>query len=296
MKYEKKQFTKYIVFSFVFAWILQIIASVFAINGNVVAFKLILAVVMFIPLLAVICARIPLKGLGWKPRVKGKVKYIILGILIPAALTVTGALLFFLVFPKSFDMTGEMLRLQAGEEALKIMEAQGITVPMYLIIATVQCLTIAPFINMFTAIGEEAGWRGVMYPMLKDKFGVTKGRILGGVSWGIWHWPIIALAGYEYNVSIFDNPIKSVLGMLLFCVFATCMGIFIDELYEKTNIIWVPALAHGAINAMATIPIYMLKESYADKMMIGPATIGILSGIPLIILAIWICRKTSLKK
>ncbi|BBF45328.1 hypothetical protein lbkm_4095 [Lachnospiraceae bacterium KM106-2] len=45
------------------------------------------------------------------------------------------------------------------------------------------------------------------------------------------------------------------------------------------------------MNAMATVPIFMVKESYADKMMVGPANIGILSGIPLFICVILICRK-----
>lgn len=38
---------------------------------------------------------------------------------------------------------------------------QGLTMPMYLLISTIQALTYGPFINMFVALGEEVGWRGV---------------------------------------------------------------------------------------------------------------------------------------
>lgn len=37
--------------------------------------------------------------------------------------------------------------------------------------------------NMFAALGEKVGWRGAMYPYLKEKLGVTMGRIVGGVIW-----------------------------------------------------------------------------------------------------------------
>lgn len=54
-------------------------------------------------------------------------------------------------------------------------------------ITFVQAITFAPFINMLVALGEEVGWRGVMFQYLKDKLGITKGRIVGGAIWGCWH-------------------------------------------------------------------------------------------------------------
>ena len=62
-------------------------------------------------------------------------------------------------------------------------------------------VTLAPVINMFAALGEEAGWRGYMMPHLKKQLGLLNGRLLGGVIWGVWHWPLMLLVGYEYGTN-----------------------------------------------------------------------------------------------
>ena len=59
----------------------------------------------------------------------------------------------------------------------------------YILETGLVAITLAPAINMFFALGEEAGWRGYMMPRLKERFGLLNGRMLGGVIWGVWHWP-----------------------------------------------------------------------------------------------------------
>ena len=69
-----------------------------------------------------------------------------------------------------------------------------------------------------------------------------------------------------------------------------------DRSGAKTGTIWMPSLMHGAINAF-TIFAYMTKPEYADKMILGPAHIGIISMIPLAALSGIICiKKTRDKK
>ncbi|MCM1480494.1 MAG: CPBP family intramembrane metalloprotease, partial [Muribaculaceae bacterium] len=142
---------------------------------------------------------------------------------------------------------------------------------------TVLSVTFAPFINMLAALGEEVGWRGAMYPYLKDKLGVTKGRIAGGVIWGAWHWPIMILAGYEYGKEYIGAPL---LGLAVFCVCTAAMGILFDYVYEKTGTIWLPSLMHGAINAF-TIFAYLVKPEYANMSILGPAGIGVIGMLPM---------------
>ena len=165
-----------------------------------------------------------------------------------------------------------------GEELVEQLTAAGLTVPLYAVVAIIQSVTYAPVFNGLIALGEEVGWRGVMYPMLRDKLGKTKGRILGGVIWGAWHWPVMILAGYEYGLSYWGAPF---VGMALFCLCTVSMGILLDMVYEKTNCIWVPAVMHGAFNAAATIPVVFLNPEYTDQMIVGPAPNGILSMIPM---------------
>lgn len=285
---SKKQFVIYMAVAFGLAWILEMIASVFSNNGNQIVFTVIVMITMFMPFLGVLVARIPLKGMGWVPHLKGKLRYVFFAPWMPALLSILGGVLFFVIFPDTFDsefMTLRGLLEEAG--ALEQFEAQGITIPMYLLITSVQAVTIAPFLNMFVALGEEVGWRGALYPYLKKKLGVTKGRIVGGTIWGAWHWPIMILAGYEYGKEYIGAP---VLGPIVFCVATIMMGILFDYVYEKTETIWLPSLMHGATNAF-TIFAYLVKPDYSNMAILGPAYIGIISMIPMIVMAVIICVK-----
>ena len=287
---SKKQFTMFVIGVFALGWLLQIIASIFANRGENTVFRVIMAVCMYMPLLSVLIAGIPLKGMGFIPHLKGKTRYIFFSLWMPAVLSIIGGVLFFVIFPNAYDGEFETMRsLMQEAGALEQLEAKGLTIESYLVISTIQAVTIAPFINMLFALGEEIGWRGAMYPYLKGKLGVTKGRIVGGVIWGCWHWPAMILAGYEYGKEYLGAP---VLGPIIFCLSTTAMGILIDYVYEKTGTIWMPSLMHGAINAF-TIFAYMTKPEYADKAILGPAYIGIISMIPMSALAGIICKKKT---
>ena len=288
MKISKKQFTLYLLVTFGIAWVLQIIASIFANNGNQIVFSLLLVAVMFVPFLGVLIARIPLKDMGWAPRLKGKVRYVFFALWAPAVLSILGGLLFFAFFPHVYDAEFSTLYgLFEEAGAMEQFEAQGLTMPLYLLITSIQAVTYAPFMNMFIALGEEVGWRGAMYPYLKEKLGVIKGRIAGGAIWGAWHWPIMILAGYEYGKVYLGAP---VLGPVVFCISTVMMGILLDYVYDKTRIIWLPSLMHGAINAF-TIFAYLAKPEYANLAILGPAFIGIIGMIPMATLAVILCIK-----
>lgn len=285
---SRKQFAIYLAVAFGLAWILEIVGSVFSNNGNTTAFGMLLTAAMYMPFLGVLIARVPLRGMGWIPHLKGKIRYLFFALWMPALLSIIGGVLFFVIFPDAFDsefLTARSLLEEAG--ALEQLEAQGLTIPMYLLVTTIAAVTVAPFFNMFAALGEEVGWRGALYPYLKEKLGVTKGRVAGGAIWGAWHWPAMILAGYEYGKEYLGAP---VLGPIVFCVCTVMMGILLDYVYEKTQTIWLPALMHGAINAFTTFA-YLSKPEYADKAILGPAYIGIIGMIPMIVTAGIICVK-----
>lgn len=285
---SKKQFIIYLIVAFVPAWILQGIGSIFGNSGNKIVFTVLMMIVMYMPFLGALIARIPFKGMGWLPHLKGKVRYIFFALWMPALLSIIGGVLFFVIFPKTFDSEFVTIRLQLEQAgALEKFEAQGFTIPMYLVITSVQAITFVPFVNMFVALGEEVGWRGVLYSYLKDKLGVIKGRIAGGAIWGFWHWPVMILAGYEYGKEYMGAP---VLGPIVFCLSTIAMGIMLDYVYEKTETIWMPSLMHGAINAF-TIFVYLVKPEYSGLMILGPAYIGIISMVPMLILTFVICIK-----
>lgn len=283
--YDKKKLMVYLVWAFGLAWSMQIAASYFVNQGNAAAFQGIMAASMFAPLVAAALAKTGVKSIGWRPRIKGRGRYLLAAFFLPILLSVLGGALFYLLFPQALDTSFGYIATQMGEEAVAALEAQGMGLSTYAIIMAVQALTYAPFLNSIAAVGEEAGWRGVMYPMLKEKWGVLRGRLIGGCIWGAWHWPVMILAGYEYGKDYFGAPLT---GMLAFCVFTTAAGIFLDWLYDNTHCIWYPALGHGAINATANVPIVLLNPLWADKLLVGPLMIGLVSGLPLVCLAIYL--------
>ena len=281
-----KKLTKYLLWAFGAAWVLQIIAGLLFQKGNQTVYSIILALSMFAPLLAAVMSRTEVRKLGWELNVKKDIRWILCAWLGPAVLGTIGALLYFCIFPDAKDFTFAYAAGQLGAEGLSQLDSKGISLRIYAVISTVSAIIYAPFINMLLAIGEEAGWRGTMYPILKERMGNTKGRLVGGVIWGVWHWPVMFLAGYEYGTSYWGAPVT---GPLLFCVITSAMGILFDFLYEKTNCIWVPALCHGAINAFAGVPILFMSPAYADKLLLGPLMIGVIGGLPLILSTMLIC-------
>ena len=281
-----KKLLAYLLWAFALAWPVQALASHLALQGSASAFRLLMVLCMFTPLLAAVLTRIPLGDLGWKPRLRQNWKWLLAAWLLPALLMILGAGVYFLCFPGRFDLSGKTFLAQleaAGPDALAQYQAQALPVSFFLLLQALAALTYAPFLNIFPSLGEEIGWRGVMLPRLKERFGRRKGLLLGGVIWGAWHWPVMLLAGYEYGLSYWGFP---VLGMLVFCLFTTALGIFLDLLYEKTGSIWYPALGHGAVNAAAGIPLLVLDPAFADETILGPSPHGLIAGIPLLLFGI----------
>lgn len=277
-----RKLSRYLTWAFGVAWILQIAAGLLFQHGYNMAYTILLSLSMFAPMLAAAISRPGLRHLGWKSHIKKNFRWILVAWFLPVILGTLGAVIYFLITPDAWDTSFAYAYLSLGEEGIHQLENSGLTLKLYVVISIVSAVTYAPFANMLLAVGEEAGWRGTMYPVLKMRFGMLKGRIIGGVIWGIWHWPIMILAGYEYGTTYWGAPVT---GPLIFCVSTVSMGILFDFLYEKTSCVWVPALCHGAINAFAGIPVLFLNPAYADKLLLGPLMVGIISGFPLILVA-----------
>lgn len=281
--FNQKGTINYLAWTFGLAWVMQIAVAILYQNGMTVFGQLLMCLVMFTPLLGVVLSKNSLRGMGWKPIFKGNDKIILMAWFLPMLLTAIGAALYFFVFPEHFDLSGEVLVANGGIEMLQQLEAQGLDYSAYVLTSVIGCLTYVPLSNMLFAIGEEVGWRGFLYPQMKAKFGKRKGWLISGVIWGIWHWPLIWLIGYEYGTDYVGFP---VVGMLIFCIFTVAAGILCDWLYEKSKCIWIPSVFHGTINAAGTLPLSVCITNIGSCRLLGPAPIGVLAGVPFILLAI----------
>ena len=298
-EFDKARVIRFLIGAFLPAYALHALAAFLWNGGNILAGQLVVALSMLAPALGVLLSGAGFKGMGWKPRIRKNIKAILIAWFAPAVLTAAGAGLYFLIFPGHFDLSGGYFAASAGAEALGMMEARGISYPMYVLISAAGAVTYAPVINILPSLGEEIGWRGFLYPQLKARFGRRKGLLLGGVIWGAWHWLLIWLIGYEYGAAAgnsagyFGFPVT---GMLLFAVIAAGWGILHDRLYEMSGTIWLPALLHGAINAAATLPLTVCLTNTGSARLLGPAPMGLLAGLPFLVAAAVTLRCETVKK
>lgn len=297
MKKNTKGLWLYLLLSFGLAWLCQVWASwVLLRDSDAALSQLILAISMFCPLAATLLVqKVYLRqptGIGWKLR--HGMKYWLAAWFGPAVFTVVGAALYFVVFPSRLDLSGSWLVAAYGGEwtADALKNEMGVSTQSYLMQSGLIAVTLAPLINMIPAMGEEAGWRGYMMPQLKERFGVLNGRLLGGIIWGVWHWPLMLLIGYEYGTDYLGAP---VLGLAVWCVFCFALNSVLDWLYEKTGCIWLPAIAHGAVNAVAALPTVLTYPADSYYNVLGPAPIGLISMLPLLAAAVWLNLKQEQK-
>ena len=292
---EKQGFGLYFLFAFGLAWLLQVYASLLLIrDGNATAYQALLAVSMFCPLAATLLVKKVFlhqpTGIGWK--VQGRRRYWLAAWFGPAVFTVLAAVLYFAVFPSRLDLSGSWLVTAYGGEmdAATLRSQLGVSSASYMLETGLFAITLAPVINMFFALGEEAGWRGYMMPRLKERFGLLNGRMLGGVIWGVWHWPIMLLTGYEYGTHYLGAP---VLGLFVWCVVCFALNTLLDWLYEKTGCIWVPSIAHGAFNAVASLFVVLTNPADTYYNVLGPMPIGLIGMLPMLAAAVWLTLRKS---
>ena len=287
---EKQSLALYFLLAFGLAWLCQVYGSLLLLrDGNAAVYRALLSVSMFCPLVAVLAAkRIVLHqptGIGWK--VRGKRRYWLAAWFGPAVFTILAALLYFAVFSSRLDLSGSWLvTAYGGEMDAETLRSQlGVSSLSYMLQTGLLAITLAPPINMLFAVGEEAGWRGYMMPQLKERFGLLNGRLLGGVIWGVWHWPIMLLTGYEYGTNYLGAP---VLGLVVWCVVCFALNTLLDWLYEKTGCIWVSAIAHGAFNAVAALFTVLTYPADAYYNVLGPTPIGLIGMLPMLAAAVWL--------
>ena len=119
---------------------------------------------------------------------------------------------------------------------------------------------------------------------------LLNGRLLGGVIWGVWHWPLMLLVGYEYGTNYLGAP---VLGLFVWCIVCFALNTLLDWLYEKTGCIWVPSIAHGAFNAVAALFVVLTNPADSYYNVLGPAPIGLIGMLPMLAAAVWLTLRKA---
>lgn len=138
-------------------------------------------------------------------------------------------------------------------------------------------------------LGEEIGWRGFMMPRLEKKMGIGPAILVGGIIWGVWHYPV-NYYGHNFGTGYWGEPW---LGFLIFTIFTIAMNALLTLAVKKTNSVWSAAFMHAVNNGVLAIStMFMNGESltgfWAEStvqfvVMFGPALVfGIIAYIWLI--------------
>ncbi|MDI7247255.1 MAG: CPBP family intramembrane metalloprotease [Bacillota bacterium] len=291
-KLDTRRIAIYLAFSFGIAWAVGIVIyltgglwnSPQLVPGTTITLAVVLLATgyMWAPALAHILTR-AVTHEGWSdtflsPRLRRSWPYWIAAWVGPGVLILSGAALFFALFPRYFDPS-----LSAVRAILR--QAEGMTgrpFPMspwvFVMIQTAQAIVIAPVINSLFTFGEEFGWRAYLQPKLMP-LGARRAFVLMGVIWGVWHWPVIAM-GHNYGL---DYPGAPWLGMLAMVWFTFLIGTFLGWATLRSGSVWPAVIGHGAINGIAGIG--MLFARGRPSPLLGPMPTGVIASVPWVLVA-----------
>ena len=235
--------------------------------------------------IALLACGIPLKeGLKSLGLRLGKLKYIPLGLAIPYIIFLVGVGVCYvmgytptnpavtLLSNPSIPQQVKDLILKAGPNAFLLLQ---------LVNAAVAGLTI----NAAVALGEEIGWRGLMYKVLYPRYGLVVSTLVIGVVWGLWHAPLILFLGYSLPHH------RNAVGIAMYCAVTTSWTLILLLLRRGSGSVLPTAIMHGTINALAglmvlTYPnvdeLYVIPVGLASliaSLIVGAVLAAILGGL-----------------
>ena len=292
----KKRLTIFLVMSFVLTWIYCLAFVYPNVNADsveeITTLQLLTAATMFIPAICVVITRLITKE-GFqnsmiKPNFRGNIRIYLLAYFGPSILTLIGAIVYFLIFPKQFDINCGYL-LQSYEAMGVDMGIMPMPANLLMLSQGVTAILFGPIVNFVTCFGEEWAWRGYMVPKMAEEMKMVPMLLISGVIWGLWHAPL-TIIGHNYGVGYWGYPFTGILAMCLFC---TVIGIFMSYITLKTQSCIPAVLAHGAINAFAAIGIYFTTDG--GNAFIGPAPTGVIGMIAFIVLDIFLLKAMNKK-
>ena len=279
----KKRIGIYLLLTFGLTW--GVMIPFFLLGGTYEnpAVHFVLTYSMLCPAIAVLITR-KVTGEGWAVTGKDSLMlgldlknkkwiWFVLALIAPIVYLDLGDLLFYGMFPQAFDPDA-LAALGVPRKLLFLLPFSGISNAVML---------------CFGALGEEIGWRSYLYPKLESLFGTTKALFLGGVIWGIWHYPAICW-GHGFGHGYFGEPWT---GFLVFTVDTLATGTLLFYVTKKTQSVWAAAFLHAANNTFSGGTILAL--SYSDKHLTGIALQSpfrlFIMGIPVSILAVIVWRR-----
>ena len=275
-----KRILIYILISFLLPWIALLVSSLCGNTYESDVTQIILSFAMLCPTIAVL-ATIKLtkedilvtgeKSLNLGISLNGKKKWwFLLGIFTPVIYVELGYLLYYVFFPKAYD-------LALLDEVVTVF---GVKREM-LWVVTFYFMLSAIWLS-FCALGEEIGWRAYLYPKLEEVMGEGKAILVGGVIWAVWHFPMLYI-GHNFGKGYWGEPWS---GFVAFTIYCVAIGSVLYFFTKKTKSVWVAGFMHSIHNTLAgasLLKVIQTKEGIPKWALESPVSM-LLSSVPVIIL------------
>ena len=283
---ETKRVIIYLVLTFAITWALEFLVVKPMVDeagyGKSVMAQGLVAAMMFVPALCVVATRLLTKEGFKNSRLavnfkEGRWKSYVAAWLAPSVLCALGAVAYFLIFPGRFDPTHSYIMQQSAEMGVTLTPEQ---MEQKVVLDLIVAVLMAPLLNVITCFGEEWGWRGYMMPKLRRKIKFAPAVLLGGIIWGLWHAPLIAM-GHNYGTEYAGAPWAGIAMMCLFCI---ALGTLFTWWSERAGSVWPAVIGHGAVNGFAAAPMYFVAAN--DAPLLGPTVAGLIGGWALLAAAI----------
>ena len=131
-------------------------------------------------------------------------------------------------------------------------------------------------------LGEELGWRGYMNQKMEPLFGLLGTCLIGGILWGLWHFPI-DIANWLGGYASLAEALRTAFGRLAMLL---CFGVFLMWLTKKTGSLFPAVVGHFMFNASQSALMTLLSLGAAPENTDPGAMTEVFVFVPMLILAL----------
>jgi membrane protease YdiL (CAAX protease family) len=241
------------------------------------AMMLVNYIFIFIPALANIAARLITRE-GWKklwlrPNFKRGWKFYLAAWLLPLGAAIPGSLIYYLLFPQSFDPSAARAISQISIFTSAAAAGPG----MAMMALIVEQMFVQGLLISVVAIGEEFGWRAYLLQKLIDRFGSARNAaVLVGLIWGIWHLPMIFM-GLETGRTTLPWG-------LIYPISTISSSILLSWATLRSGSVWPAAIGHTTELGVGGISMGLLKGNM--NMLVSPNPQSMIGNLGFIALAL----------
>lgn len=271
MQNDRKALRLYLIITFAVSAVIEAVWIFFGESATQLGISYLFMMVPLIAAIIIVSMFYKKQGvLGFR---HSKLIYILLAVLVPLAYLATSYGLFWLFAKGSYNGNPIILVESAAYSGQEL--PSNIAIIIFLIVTLP--------ISIITALGEEVGWRGLMYPIMQRMWGWKKAIIVSGVIWALWHLPIM-VAGLYYPP---DTALVYLIPMFFIEIFA--LTIIISWLRTASNSVWPAILFHAMHNYFDQVVFQSFTNSSNSVYFVGE--IGIITLLITVLVAVLILVK-----